>query len=289
KVTMKTQFLTPQKVLGGDFFNKVCGHLKLLEKEYFGLEFRHHGGNYVWLELLKPLAKQIKCKSTYIRYCTIDFIIVAKCVCVCRYLFALQIKQDLSNGSLTCNDNSAALLVSHILQSELGDYDEELDCQHLEMKQYVPNQEYLDHKIIKLHKKHRGTSPAHSDIQLLEVARKLDMYGIRPHPAHDGEGMRINLAVTHSGVLVFQGNTKINTFSWAKIRKLSFKRKHFLIKLHDQPSCKDTLEFSMASRDVCKSFWKMCVEYHAFFRLAEEPKAIRKTLLSCKGSSFRYR
>lgn len=30
------------------------------------------------------------------------------------------------------------------------------------------------------------------------------MYGIRPHPAHDGEGMRINLAVTHSGVLVFQ-------------------------------------------------------------------------------------
>lgn len=29
-----------------------------------------------------------------------------------------------------------------------------------------------------------------------------------------------------------QGNTKINTFNWSKIRKLSFKRKHFLIKLH---------------------------------------------------------
>ncbi|CAJ1085799.1 FERM domain-containing protein 7 [Xyrichtys novacula] len=156
------------------------------------------------------------------------------------------------------------------------------------MKQYVPNQEYIDHKIIKFHKKHRGASPAESDIHLLEVARKLDMYGIRPHPAHDGEGMRINLAVTHSGVLVFQGNTKINTFSWANIRKLSFKRKHFLIKLHDKPSGKDILEFSMASRDVCKSFWKMCVEYHAFFRLAEEPQAIHKTLLSSKGSSFRY-
>lgn len=35
------------KILGCDFFNKVCGHLKLLEKEYFGLEFRHHNGNYV--------------------------------------------------------------------------------------------------------------------------------------------------------------------------------------------------------------------------------------------------
>ncbi|KAM9836618.1 FERM domain-containing protein 7 [Aulostomus maculatus] len=286
-------FEVEQKVLGCDFFNKVCGHLKLLEKEYFGLEFRHHSGNYVWLELLKPLAKQIKYTSDLFFRFIVKFFPPDPGQLkrgLTRYLFALQIKQDLSNGSLTCNDNSAALLVSHILQSELGDYDEELDCHHLEMKHYVPNQEYLDHKIIKFHKKHRGVSPADSDIHLLEVARKLDMYGIRPHPAHDGEGMRINLAVTHSGVLVFQGNTKINTFSWAKIRKLSFKRKHFLIKLHDKvgPSCKDTLEFSMASRDVCKSFWKMCVEYHAFFRLAEEPRAVHRTLLSCKGSSFRY-
>ncbi|XP_015237658.1 PREDICTED: FERM domain-containing protein 7-like [Cyprinodon variegatus] len=286
-------FEVEQNVLGGDFFNKVCGHLKLLEKEYFGLEFRHHSGHYVWLELLKPLVKQIKYTNDLFFRFIVKFFPPDPGQLkrgLTRYLFALQIKQDLSTGSLTCNDNSAALLVSHILQSEIGDYDEELDYQHLEMKHYVPNQEYLDHKIIRLHKRHRGVSPANSDIQLLEVARKLDMYGIRPHPANDGEGMRINLAVTHSGVLVFQGNTKINTFSWAKIRKLSFKRKHFLIKLHDKvgASCKDTLEFAMASRDVCKSFWKMCVEYHAFFKLAEEPKPIHRTLLSCKGSKFRY-
>ncbi|KAM4611636.1 FERM domain-containing protein 7 [Polymixia lowei] len=286
-------FEVENKVLGGEFYNKVCGHLKLLEKEYFGLEFRHHSGSYVWLELLKPLAKQIKYTSDLFFRFIVKFFPPDPGQLkrgLTRYLFALQIKQDLSNGSLTCNDNSAALLVSHILQSELGDYEEQMDCHHLELKQYVPNQEYLDHKIIKFHKKHRGVTPADSDIHLLEVTRKLDMYGIRPHAAHDGESMRINLAVTHSGVLVFQGNTKINTFSWAKIRKLSFKRKHFLIKLHDKvgPSCKDTVEFSMASRDVCKSFWKMCVEYHAFFRLAEEPQAAHKGLLSCKGSSFRY-
>lgn len=56
-----------------------------------------------------------------------------------------------------------------------------------------------------------------------------------------------------------------------------------------QPSCKDTLEFAMASRDVCKLLWKTCVEYHAFFKLSEEPKPVHKTLLSCKGSTFRYR
>ncbi|KAF4075023.1 hypothetical protein AMELA_G00229930 [Ameiurus melas] len=137
--------------------------------------------------------------------------------------------------------------------AELGDYNEELDAHHLENKQYVPNQEYLDHKIIRFHKKHRGHTPALSDVHLLEVARKLDMYGIRPHPAHDGEGMRINLAVTNMGVLVFQGNTKINTFSWAKIRKLSFKRRNFLIKLHTEAGKVMSSSPSTSKQKLCSS------------------------------------
>lgn len=33
------------------------------------------------------------------------------------------------------------------------------------------------------------------------------MYGIRPQPASDGEGMQIHLAVAHMGVLVFRVTT----------------------------------------------------------------------------------
>ena len=55
-----------------------------------------------------------------------------------------------------------------------------------------------------------------------------------PHQFQDHEGVPLNLAVAHMGVLVFQNYTKINTFSWAKIRKLSFKRKKYLIKLHPE-------------------------------------------------------
>ena len=44
----------------------------------------------------------------------------------------------------------------------------------------------------------------------------------------------MHLAVAHMGILVYQSCTRINTFSWAKIRKLSFKRKKFLIKLHPE-------------------------------------------------------
>nr|KAF6313864.1 FERM domain containing 7 [Pipistrellus kuhlii] len=271
-------FVVDQKSSGKALFNLSCSHLNLAEKEYFGLEFCSHSGNNVWLELLKPITKQIKMDPGHLQEE------------LTRYLFTLQIKKDLALGRLPCSDNCTALMVSHILQSELGDFHEEIDRKHLSQTRYLPNQDCLESKIMHFHQKHIGKNPAESDILLLDIARKLDMYGIRPQPASDGEGMQIHLAVAHMGVLVLRGNTKINTFNWAKIRKLSFKRKHFLIKLHANilVLCKDTLEFTMASRDVCKAFWKTCVEYHAFFRLSEEPKSKPKTLLCSKGSSFRY-
>ncbi|KFP62058.1 FERM domain-containing protein 7, partial [Cariama cristata] len=286
-------FVVDQKSCGKGLFNLTCSHLNLTEKEYFGLEFRSQAGNHVWLEALKPITKQVKNPKEVLFKFMVKFFPVDPGHLreeLTRYLFTLQIKKDLALGRLPCSDKSAALLVSHLLQSELGDFHEETDQQHLATHRYLPNQEYLDNKIMHYHRRHGGKTPAESDVQLLDVARKLEMYGIRPHPASDGEGTQINLAVTHMGVLVLRGNTKINTFNWSKIRKLSFKRKHFLIKLHANISalCKDTLEFTMVSRDACKAFWKMCVEYHAFFRLSEEPKSKPKALLCSKGSSFRY-
>ncbi|XP_012873565.1 PREDICTED: FERM domain-containing protein 7 isoform X1 [Dipodomys ordii] len=286
-------FVVDQKSSGKALFNLSCSHLNLAEKEYFGLEFCSHSGNNVWLELLKPITKQVKNPKEVVFKFMVKFFPVDPGHLreeLTRYLFTLQIKKDLALERLPCSDNCTALMVSHILQSELGDFHEEAVRKHLAQTRYLPNQDCLESKIIHFHQQHSGRSPAESDILLLDIARKLDMYGIRPQPASDGEGMQIHLAVAHMGVLVFRGNTKINTFNWAKIRKLSFKRKHFLIKLHANilVLCKDTLEFTMASRDACKAFWKSCVEYHAFFRLSEEPKSKPKTLLCSKGSSFRY-
>nr|XP_026270947.1 FERM domain-containing protein 7 [Urocitellus parryii] len=233
---------TEQKSSGKALFNLSCSHLNLAEKEYFGLEFCSHSGNNVWLELLKPLTKQVKMDPGHLREE------------LTRYLFTLQIKKDLALGRLPCSDNCTALMVSHILQF-----------------QPAP-----------------PTAPGLAVQELvwtnlgMDFARQALTASVCPQDT--------SLVGTRVGVMVVRGNTKINTFNWAKIRKLSFKRKHFLIKLHANilALCKDTLEFTMASRDACKAFWKTCVEYHAFFRLSEEPKSKPKTLLCSKGSSFRY-
>lgn len=80
----------------------------------------------------------------------------------------------------------------------------------------------------------RGQTPAEADLNLLETARRCELYGMKMHQAKDIEGVALNLAVAHMGIAVFQGITRINTFSWAKIRKISFKRKRFLVKLHPE-------------------------------------------------------
>uniref|UniRef100_A0A8C6M206 FERM, ARHGEF and pleckstrin domain-containing protein 1 n=1 Tax=Nothobranchius furzeri TaxID=105023 RepID=A0A8C6M206_NOTFU len=367
-----------QKASGKVLFDLVCSHMNLTEGDYFGLEFQNQQKMMVWLDHIKPIIKQLKRPKHTILQFSVKFFPPDHAQLLeelTRYLFALQIKQDLSCGRLTCNDTSAALIVSHIIQceshshlikkctapsstqslssnivithtaqhckliifalpwrpvrqilnvilqscfraaicdqsvflsykkgdfkhvsplfhvsAEIGDFEESHCRSHLLNNNYIPDQMPLIDKIMESHSKHLGQSPAESDYHLLEVARKLEMYGIRLHPAKDREGTKLSLAVAHTGVLVFQGHTRINAFNWSKIRKLSFKRKRFLIKLRPDlnSSYQDTLEFLMASRDCCKVFWKICVEYHAFFRLFEEPKPKPKPVLFTRGSSFRF-
>uniref|UniRef100_A0AAY4DYP4 FERM, ARHGEF and pleckstrin domain-containing protein 2 n=1 Tax=Denticeps clupeoides TaxID=299321 RepID=A0AAY4DYP4_9TELE len=285
------------KADGQALISDVFKRCNIIESDYFGVEFQNVQMNWVWLEPTKPIVKQVRQfkfpGDSFFKNRTHfgppvlpqlkrDFDLV--------YLFSLQMKRDLLEARLICSENTAALLASHLVQSEIGDYDDVADREYLKMNKLLACQDRVQEKIMELHRRHIGQTPAESDFQVLEIARKLEMYGVRFHPAADREGTKINLSVAHMGLQVFQGNTKINTFNWSKIRKLSFKRKRFLIKLHPEVHGphQDTLEFLMASRDQCKIFWKNCVEHHSFFRLFDQPQPKAKAILFSRGSSFRY-
>ncbi|XP_068599155.1 FERM, ARHGEF and pleckstrin domain-containing protein 2 [Brachionichthys hirsutus] len=265
----------------------------LIERDYFGLEFQNMQMIWIWLEPTKPIVKQVRRPANTLFRLSVKFFPPDPGQLqeeYTRYLFSLQMKRDLMEGNLICTENTGALLASHLVQSEIGDYDDDADRDFLRTNKLLPYQEKVQEKIMELHRRHLGQTPAESDVQILEIVRKLELYGVRFHPAADREGTKIHLAVSHMGLQVFQGHTKINTFNWSKIRKLSFKRKRFLIKLHPEVHGphQDTLEFMMASRDQCKIFWKICVEYHSFFRLFDQPQPKSKAILFSRGSSFRY-
>ncbi|XP_055069922.2 FERM, ARHGEF and pleckstrin domain-containing protein 2 isoform X5 [Misgurnus anguillicaudatus] len=286
-------FELESKADGQTLLSEVFQRFNLIESDYFGLEFQNLQMNWVWIEPTKLLVKQVRRPMNTLFRLSVKFFPPDPGQLqeeFTRYLFSLQIKRDLIDGRLNCTENTAALLTSHLVQSEIGDYDDFADREFLKMNKLLPYQDRVQEKIMELHSKLTGQTPAESDFQVLEIARKLEMYGVRFHSAADREGTKINLAVAHMGLQVFQGNTKINTFNWSKIRKLSFKRKKFLIKLHPEVHGphQDTLEFLMASRDHCKIFWKNCVEHHSFFRLLDQPQPKSKAVFFSRGSSFRY-
>lgn len=130
--------------------------------------------------------------------------------------------------------------------------------------------------------------PADAECNYLEHAKRLEQYGIDFHNATDSSGKDIQLGVSSIGLLVYQNNLRINTFSWSKMTKVSFKRKEFFIQLRREPSENyDTLlGFNMLSHKRAKILWQSCVEHHSFFRLQKPHRSSRFPL--SLGSRFRY-
>ncbi|XP_018655073.1 putative 4.1 G protein [Schistosoma mansoni] len=279
--------------LGEELFATVVDRFRLLEADYFDLEYVNDEGLRCWLDHNKTILRQYSTNRDFIYRFSVKFYTPHPNLleeAYTRYLFALQIKRDLVTGTLLCSENTAALLASYIVQAEIGDFiqEEYRTISYLKSLKLLhePNDERL-RRVREFHKSHVGLTPTEADFALLDTARKIEFYGVRLHFARDHEGLALNLAVTHLGLLVFQNLIKVNTFSWAKIRKLSFKRKRFLVKLH--PENYDTIEFIFDSRDECKQFWKKSIEHHTFFRCTyPDRKLQRRSRLTSSGSSFRY-
>uniref|UniRef100_A0A8C3PDR7 Protein 4.1 n=1 Tax=Chrysemys picta bellii TaxID=8478 RepID=A0A8C3PDR7_CHRPI len=203
----------------------------------------------------------------------------------------LQLRHDIVTGRLPCSFATLALLSSYTVQSELGDYDPELhSADYVSEFKLAPNQtKELEEKVMELHKTYRSMTPAQADLEFLENAKKLSMYGVDLHQAKDLEGVDIILGVCSSGLLVYKDKLRINRFPWPKVLKISYKRSSFFIKIRpgEHEQYESTIGFKLPSYRAAKKLWKVCVEHHTFFRLTS-PEALPKSRFLALGSKFRY-
>ncbi|XP_028405562.1 FERM, ARHGEF and pleckstrin domain-containing protein 1-like [Dendronephthya gigantea] len=288
------KFEVEGKWKGHEIYELVYKHLNLNEGEYFGIQYYDKHDHLCWLDPQRSLNKQLKDPAKVLFRFGVKFYAADPVQLqeeLTRYLFALQIRKDLLNGRLVCNDKTACLLASYYVQGEFGDWDALIHTPgYLAESQFFPGQrEEHETHIMAFHKQHKGEDPSDVDRNILDVARRLDTYGITLYPCRAQDNAALNLSVAHMGVIVFQDKTRINTFSWANIRKLSFHRKKFLIKLHPEVHYRDTLEFYMESRDKAKYFWKLTAATHTFFRQYQQKSVIKsKPKFLGRGSRYRH-
>uniref|UniRef100_A0A3Q2ZKT7 Erythrocyte membrane protein band 4.1 like 2 n=1 Tax=Hippocampus comes TaxID=109280 RepID=A0A3Q2ZKT7_HIPCM len=275
-------------------FFKVCEHLNLLEKDYFGLTYMDHHEQKCWLDPTKEIKRQIRSNNWQfafnVKFYPPDPSLLTEDIT--RYLLCLQLREDVASGRLPCSFVTHALLGSYTLQAEFGDYEPEQPrpLDYISQLSFAPNQsKEMEEKILELHKSHKGMTPAQADTQFLENAKKLSMYGVDLHHAKDSEGVDIMLGVCANGLLVFKDRLRINRFAWPKILKISYKRNNFYIKIRpgETEQFESTVGFKLQNHRSAKRLWKVCVENHSFFRLnAPEPPTTPRFLTL--GSKFRY-
>lgn len=277
---------------GQILFDKVCEHLNLLEKDYFGLVYRDSENQKNWLDPAKEIKKQTRNASWQfsfnVKFYPPDPSQLSEDIT--RYYLCLQLRDDIVSGRLPCSFVTLALLGSYTVQSELGDYDpEEYGNDYVSEFRFAPNQtKELEDKVVELHKSYRGMTPAEAEMHFLENAKKLSMYGVDLHHAKDSEGVEIMLGVCASGLLIYRDRLRINRFAWPKVLKISYKRNNFYIKIRpgEFEQFESTIGFKLPNHRAAKRLWKVCVEHHTFFRLLL-PEAPPKKFLTL-GSKFRY-
>ncbi|XP_078655770.1 tyrosine-protein phosphatase non-receptor type 4-like isoform X19 [Branchiostoma floridae x Branchiostoma belcheri] len=287
-----------KKDKGGVLLDKVFKYLDLVERDYFCLMFQDDIPEQMrWLDAHKPIRKQIRTGSPYSLYFRVKFYATDPSKLqeeYTRYHFFLQLKKDILEGRLPCSPHTASLLASYAAQSELGDYDpsEHLPG-YLQEFRFVPNQSpEFEREVEELHKRHVGQPPSEAEFNYLDRAKRLEFYGVDLHYARDQSNLEIQLGVTAAGISIYQNGVKINTFSWAKIVKISFKRKQFFLQLRKEPNDdrENAIGFNLANYRACKNLWKSCVEHHTFFRLDTPKLPSRRNMLTLfkLGSKYRY-
>ncbi|KAM4854452.1 tyrosine-protein phosphatase non-receptor type 13 isoform 2-T2 [Thomomys bottae] len=189
--------------------------------------------------------------------------------------YYLQLRKDILEEKMHCDDETSLLLASLALQAEYGDYQPEIHgVSYFRLEHYLParvmeklDSSYIKEELPKLHNTYAGASEKETELEFLKVCQRLTEYGVHFHRVHPEKKSQtgILLGVCSKGVLVFEVHNGVRTlvlrFPWRETKKISFSKKKITLQ-----NTSDEIKhaFQTDNAKVCEYLLHLCSSQHKF-------------------------
>ncbi|XP_055967115.1 tyrosine-protein phosphatase non-receptor type 13 [Sorex fumeus] len=277
------------KTICKDVFDMVVAHIGLVEHHLFALATLKDN-EYFFVEPDLKLTKvapegwkeEPKKKSKNAIHFTLFFRIkffmddvsLIQHTLTCHQYY-LQLRRDVLEERVHCDDEASLLLASLALQAEYGDYQPEVHgVSYFRLEHYLPPRvmekldlSYIKEELPKLHNTYVGASERETELEFLKVCQRLTEYGVHFHRVHPEKKSQtgILLGVCSKGVLVFEVHNGVRTlvlrFPWRETKKISFSKKKITLQ-----NTSDGIKhaFQTDNRKVCQYLLQLCSAQHKF-------------------------
>ncbi|XP_054028495.1 tyrosine-protein phosphatase non-receptor type 13 [Dryobates pubescens] len=285
----KLELTCDTKTICKDVFDMVVAHIGLVEHHLFGLAtLRDNEFFFVDPDLkLSKVApegwkeepkKKNKAPVSFTLFFRIKFFVddvsLIQHSLTCHQYY-LQLRKDILEDRMHCDDETALLLASLALQAEYGDYQAEVHgLSYFRVEHYVPARvlekldlSYIKEELPKLHSTYLGASEKETELEFLKLCQRLTEYGVHLHHVLPEKRSQAGLllGVCSRGVLVFEVRNgcraPVLRFPWRETKKISFSKKKITLQ-----NTSDGIKhaFQTDNSKTCQYLLHLCSSQHKF-------------------------
>nr|XP_004649413.2 tyrosine-protein phosphatase non-receptor type 21 [Jaculus jaculus] len=271
------EFTLSVESTGQESLEAVAQRLELREVTYFSLWYYNKQSQRRWVDLEKPLKKQLdKHALEPTVYFGVVFYVPSVSQLqqeVTRYQYYLQLKKDILEGNIPCSLEQAIQLAGLAVQADFGDFDQYESQDFLQKFALFPVGWLQDEKVLEeatqkvalLHQKYRGLLAPDAELLYMQEVERMSGYGEESYPAKDSQGSDISIGACLEGIFVKHKNGRPPViFRWHDIANMSHNKSFFALEL---ASKEETIQFQTEDMETAKYVWRLCVARHKFYRL----------------------
>ncbi|KAM8859681.1 FERM and PDZ domain-containing protein 2 isoform 4-T4 [Spinachia spinachia] len=268
-----------------DVFDMVVAHANLVEHFYFGLAFIDDD-EYFFLDNETKISKCAPDSwkkgqmASFLVFLRVKFFIDDMSFVLhrlTRHQYYLQLRRDLLEDRIYCNEETGLFLAALALQAEFGDYMLELYGKNYYQPEHYVSKRMLEklalpnvkEELPRLHASHAQILPEEAETEYLKIAQQLPEYGVMFHRVGREKRLVVGemvLGICAKGIIVYEMKNHLRSlirrFLWRETDTISTGRRKLIIECGGPSGKKHS--FVTESSKIAQYLLNLCSAQHKF-------------------------